>query len=286
MIDTINTIETVEPRRAQYGDTVLLVSKDRKQYVRTLTPGGDLTTHLGKILYDDLNGQAYGSAIRTHLNNLFYLLIPQMADLIAHARHETAIVQPKDLGYIALKLGVRPGIRVVEAGTGSGALTLVLASLVGDEGHVYSYERKAALFEVALKNLKRASVAHRVSFTVRDITEGFDQTGADALFLDVPTPWDYLVQARAALVGGGIFGAIVPTINQLIELVNALYAGAWFMIEVEELLLRSYKVTAARIRPDDEMVGHTGYLVFARAVNLALAKVGNDEPIEAGLDRF
>jgi tRNA (adenine57-N1/adenine58-N1)-methyltransferase len=254
-------------RRAAYGDTVLLVGKDRNQYIRTLTPGGNLTTHLGTIQYDALVGLAYGDAVRTHLDNLFYLLTPQVTDLIAHARHETAIIQPKDLGYIALKLGVRPGIRVVEAGTGSGALTVVVALLVGDAGHVYSYERKVALLEVATKNLNRAGVTHRVNFTVRDIAEGFDVTGADALFLDVPNPWDYLTQARAALTGGGAFGAIVPTINQLIDLVNALYTGPWFMIEVEELLLRQYKLTAARIRPDDEMVGHTGYLVFARAVN-------------------
>lgn len=256
-----------QTRRVAYGDTVLLVGKDRHQYIRTLTPGGNLTTHLGTIQYEALVGLTFGDAVRTHLDNLFYVLTPQVTDLIAHARHETAIIQPKDLGYIALKLGIRPGVHIVEAGTGSGALTVVLALLVGDQGHVYSYERKSALLDVATKNLRRAGVTDRVSFTVKDIAKGFDVTEADALFLDVPNPWDYLAQARAALTGGGTFGAIVPTINQLIDLVNALYAGPWFMIEVEELLLRQYKLTAARIRPDDEMVGHTGYLIFARAVN-------------------
>lgn len=256
-----------EQRRAGYGDTVLLVSKDRRQYVRTLTPGGELSTHHGNIPFANLVGLPYGSAVRTHLDTLFYLLIPQVTDLIAHGRHETAIIQPKDLGYIALRLGVRPGTRVVEAGTGSGALTVTLALLVGDDGHVYSYERKESLFDVARKNLTRAGVLDRVSFTLRDIADGFDQTGADALFLDVTNPWDYLTQAHQAVAGGGIVGAIVPTINQLIELSGALFAGPWFMVEVEELLLRKYKLTETRIRPDDEMVGHTGYLVFARAVN-------------------
>jgi tRNA (adenine57-N1/adenine58-N1)-methyltransferase len=252
---------------ANYGDTVLFAGKDRKNYVRTLSAGGDLTTHLGKIKFDDLIGKPYGSPIYTHLAHLFYMLVPQTADLIIHARHETAIIQPKDLGYIALKLGIRPGVRVVEAGTGSGALTLVLATLVGDNGHVYSYERKEQLLSVAGKNLTRAGVTHRITFTIRDIVEGFDVTDADALFLDVPNPWDYLVQAHAALTGGGVFGAIVPTINQLLDLVNAVYNGPWFMLEIEELLLRDYKITASRIRPNDEMTGHTGYLLFARAVN-------------------
>ncbi|HLY28228.1 MAG TPA: tRNA (adenine-N1)-methyltransferase [Aggregatilineales bacterium] len=258
---------TTHSLNAAYDDTILLASQDRKEYVRTLKPEGVLDTHRGVIRHADLVGKAYGSAVRTHLGHLFYLLRAQPTDLIAHARYETAIIQPKDLGYIALRLGIQAGTRVVEAGTGSGALTLVLALLVGDGGHVYSYERKAALLPVAEKNLARAGVTQRVTFTVRDIAEGFDPHEADALFLDVPTPWDYLPQARAALTGSGSFGAIVPTINQLIDLVHALYAGNWFMVEVEELLLRSYKITEARIRPQDEMVGHTGYLIFARAVN-------------------
>ncbi len=254
---------------ASYGDTILLVSKERDSYVRTLTLGSNLSTHLGNIKHDDLVGKPYGSAVRTHLDNLFYLLPPQPADLIAHARHETAIVQPKDLGYIALKMGVKAGSRVVEAGTGSGVLTMILAMLVGDAGQVVSYERKEALHTPVTKNLARAGVAHRVRLVVRDIAEGFDTTEADALFLDLTNPWDYLAQARAALAGGGVFGSIVPTMNQVIKLVDAMYQGPWFMIEVEELLLRQYKVMPARIRPDDQMVGHTGYLIFARAVNRA-----------------
>src|SRR5260370_37342408 len=121
---------TDELRRAAYGDTVLLLSKDRRQYVRTLAPGGALSTHLGNIPFDDLVGLPYGSPVRTHLDTLFYLLIPQVTDLIAHGRHETAIIQPKDLGYIALRLGIRPGTRVVEAGTGSGALNVLPPLLV------------------------------------------------------------------------------------------------------------------------------------------------------------
>jgi tRNA (adenine57-N1/adenine58-N1)-methyltransferase catalytic subunit len=260
------TEPATEPHLANYGDTVLLAGKDRKQFVRALTPGAEFTSHLGKILHDDVVGKPFGSPIKTHLGNLFYLLIPQIPDLIAHARHETAIIQAKDLGYIALKLGVHPGAKIAEAGTGSGALTLMLASLVGESGHVYSFERKAGMIEVALRNLKRAGLTERVTLTIRDITEGFGISGMDGLFLDVPTPWDYLPQARSTLIDGGMFGALVPTINQLIQLVEALYSGAWFMVEVEELLLRKYKITEARIRPDDEMVGHTGYLIFARAV--------------------
>ncbi len=254
------------PKQAAHGHTVLFASKDRKSYIRTLTPGGILTTHLGNIPFDTLIGLAYGSAIRTHLGNLFYLLIPNVEDLLHHGRHETTIIQPKDLGYIALKMGIQPGVSVIEAGTGSGGLTTWLALLVGDSGQVISYDRKPVNVEVAKRNLTRAGMVHRVAFKTRDIAEGFDETEADAIFLDVHNPWEFLTMARAALRGGGHFGAIVPTMNQVIDLLGALYVGAWFRIEVEELLLRSYKVLPARVRPEDRMVGHTGYLVFARAV--------------------
>lgn len=266
------------------GDVALFVSTDRKNYVRTISGDGSLDTHLGKIAYANLIGLDYGIQIQTHRGNSFFLLQPSFEDLLAHGRHETTIIQPKDLGYIAVKMNIQAGTRVVEAGTGSGGLTTWLAMVVGDGGHVYSYDRKAANIEVARRNLTRAGVAGRVTFQTRDIAEGVDQTDADAVFLDVTTPQDYLEVARAALIGGGHLGALVPTMNQVIDLVTALYAGAWFRVEVEEILMRSYKVVPARVRPEDRMIGHTGYLIFARAVQrgigAGLATENPDESVE------
>ncbi|MHB8625057.1 MAG: tRNA (adenine-N1)-methyltransferase [Aggregatilineales bacterium] len=265
-------------RLVMAGDTALFIGHDRKSYVRTLEPGGKLETHLGVIAYDDLIGKAaYGDRLKTHLGHLVYVLTPGIDDLLSHSRHATTIIQPKDLGYIALKLGIQSGSRVIEAGTGSGGLTLWLAQIVGDSGQVISYDRTPNAPEVARRNLSRAgeAVMRRVTFKTRDIALGLDETEVDALFLDVPNPWDYLAVARAALRGGGHFGALVPTTNQVVELIGGLYAGPWFRIEVEELLLRSYKVMPARLRPDDQMVGHTGYLIFARAVNAPTSDTAN-----------
>jgi tRNA (adenine57-N1/adenine58-N1)-methyltransferase len=250
-----------------YRDIVLLIGKDRRTFIRTVDEGKRFECHLGYINYDDMVGLPYGEQVPTHMGHKLFILPPHTDDIILHLQREGQIIYPKDLGYIMLKLGIRPGVQVIEAGTGSGALTLMLALLVGDEGHVYSYDRRPKMQERAIANIRRLGLLDRVTFHQRDIARGFDERDAHALFLDVREPWEYLSQARAALRGGGFFGAIVPTMNQVIQLIEPLYNGPWYLLEIEELLLRTYKTIPARVRPDEQMVGHTGFLVFARAVN-------------------
>lgn len=267
-----------------YGDTVLFVGKDRRAFIRTVTPGGRFECHLGYVLYDALVGTPYGAQVPTQIGHKVFVLAPNTDEIIRYLQRDGQIIFPKDLGYITLKLGIRPGLRVIEAGTGSGALTLVLALLLGETGHVYSYERKANMRERALQNLKRYGLQDRVTLHLHDVGDGFFEQDADALFLDLREPWVYLAQARAALRGGAMFGALVPTLNQVLELTNALYAGPWFFLEIEELLLRQYKTIPERIRPDEQMVGHTGYLVFARAVDRLPTAEWDGEPGEAAAD--
>jgi tRNA (adenine57-N1/adenine58-N1)-methyltransferase len=107
-----------------------------------------------------------------------------------------------------------------------------------------------------------------VEFTLRDIAEGFDETGVDALFLDVRKPWSYLDHVVAAMKDGGFFGAILPTMNQVMDLIRVMENQQTFgHIEVEEILVREYKAVPARLRPVDRMIAHTGYLIFARKVS-------------------
>jgi len=264
-----------------YGDLILIVGKDRRTFIRTVAEGQRFECHLGYIEFADLVGTPYGTQVRTNVGHKLFVLPPHTDDIIRHLQREGQIIFPKDLGYIALKLGVRPGIRLIEAGTGSGALTLTLALLVGDEGHIYSYERRPQMQERAIANLKRVGLLDRVTFHLRDIADGFEERNVQALFLDVRDPWDYLPQAREALRGGGFFGAIVPTANQIIQLTDRLYGGPWFMLEVEELILRPYKTIPARIRPDDQVIGHTGFLIFARAVEREERGEPEGEPVTA-----
>ncbi|NLF13166.1 MAG: tRNA (adenine-N1)-methyltransferase [Anaerolineaceae bacterium] len=260
-------------RAAQENDLVLIIGQDRKQFVVRLKAGGQLQTHRGVVAHDDLLGQSVGREVRSHMGYPFVVLEPSTFDLVQELKRTTQIMFPKDIAYVLMKLNVMPGSRVVEAGTGSGGLALALARAVGPDGRLYSYEARADILRLAEKNLEALGLASNVEFKLRDIGEGLDEQDVDALFLDLRQPSDYLEQAAAALKDGGFFGAILPTTNQVAELIYALEATRTFAhIEVEEILVRPYKAVPGRLRPADRMIAHTGYLVFARKVSREVAQ--------------
>jgi tRNA (adenine57-N1/adenine58-N1)-methyltransferase len=244
----------------------MLVSGDRKKFFVCLEPGGELQTHRGILHHDELIGIPWGSEIRSHLDLRYHIVEPTLRDVLLHIKRRSQIVYPKDIGYILLRLSVGPGKTVIEAGTGSGGLTTALSWAVGPEGRVISYDRREDMIALARKNLQRVGLEKRVDFRLRDIAQGFDESGADALFLDLPTPHLYLPQVHTALTNGGIFGAILPTTNQVSVLIDALNRHFFGMVDLCEIILRFYKPIPERIRPLDRMVAHTGYLIFARTV--------------------
>jgi tRNA (adenine57-N1/adenine58-N1)-methyltransferase len=262
-----NIIRGIIMNVAQENDLVLLIGQDRKQFVLRLRAGGQLQTHRGCINHDDLLGQPLGREIHSHLGYPFVVLEPSTFDLIKQLKRTTQIMYPKDIGYLLLKLNVMPGSRVIEAGTGSGGLTLALARAVKPDGRLYTYEIRADILKLAQANLESLGLADSVAFKLRDIAEGFDERDVDALFLDVRHPWAYLSNAVEALKDSGFFGAILPTTNQVSDLLRNMEAQQTFgHIEVEEVLVRPYKAVPTRLRPVDRMIAHTGYLVFGRKV--------------------
>ena len=262
---------------AQENDLVLLICPRGKRFIIRLKAGERQQTHIGIVWHDTLIGQPFGRKALSHLGKPFLVLEPSIHDLIKHTHRETQIVYPKEAGYILLKMSLYSGRRVIEAGSGSGGLTLVLARAVAPEGRVYSYENRPELQRNAIRNIERAGLSQHVDFKTRDIVEGFDESDVDALFLDVRTPWDYLAQARQALKGGGFFGSLVPTTNQVSDLIAGLERHRFGDIEVAEILLREYKPVAERLRPADTMVGHTGYLIFARKIDLEEVAIDNPQ---------
>ncbi|RIK37158.1 MAG: tRNA (adenine-N1)-methyltransferase [Chloroflexi bacterium] len=256
--------------QAAPGDLALLLTTDLKRYVVLLQPGRELHTHLGIFGYEGLVGQRWGGAVQSSLGHEALLLEPSLDDLIRHLRRGTQIIYPKDAAYIVHRLNLRAGCRVIEAGTGSGGLTTALAWAVAPSGVVYSYETRLETHRLAYKNLESVGLLPYVQLLHGDIKEGFQQTGVDALFLDVRTPWAYLDHVLAALRPAGFFAALLPTTNQVCELLAALDTRGFVDIAVEELLLRTYKPVPDRLRPDDMMNAHTGFLLFARACDSTL----------------
>lgn len=253
-------------RIAQENDRVLLISNKGKRYFVTLRAGDRFHTNQGTIAHDDLIGKPYGRVVRSHIGHTFVLLRPSLHDELMGLKRVSQIIYPKELGLILFHLDVRCGSRVIEAGTGSGALTMALANAVMPYGRVYSYESREEMLRVARRNLAEVGLEAYVEFYERDIAEGFDQTDVDAVFLDVREPWDYLPQVCQALMDGGFFGTLVPTTNQVSALLYELERYPFYDTRVMEVLLREYKPVPGRLRPQDVMVGHTGYLVFSRKI--------------------
>lgn len=251
---------------ARDGDLAELVGLRHKHFIITLQAGARFESHRGILQHDDLIGQLWGTQVFSHTGAPFFLLQPSLADLLIDLPRTTQILYPKDIGFILVTMGIGPGQIVMEAGTGSGAMTTALAFAVGSEGRVISYEVKPDVQNLARKNLTRFGLASHVDFKLRDIQEGFDETEADSFFLDVPNPYDYTSQVRTALKPGGFLCCLLPTFNQVEKTLQALRMDNFAFTEVCEILLRYYQPEPSKLRPTDRMVAHTGFLVFARRI--------------------
>jgi tRNA (adenine57-N1/adenine58-N1)-methyltransferase len=254
----------------QERDLVLLMAAGQKSYLITLRRGQQLHTHLGIFAHDDMIGQPWGTVVLSTLEQPALVLEPSLSDLMTHVKRGTQIIYPKDAAYLVHRLNLRAGSRVVEAGTGSGVLTTALAWAVAPLGKVYTYEMRPDTYQLARRNLERVGLLPYVEMSLGSIDGGFRQEGVDALFLDVRTPWEFLDAARAALKPGGFFASLMPTTNQVTDLLSAFDQHGFADVAVEELLLRAYKPISERLRPDENMNGHTGFLVFARCMPLGI----------------
>ncbi|MBE1424679.1 tRNA (adenine57-N1/adenine58-N1)-methyltransferase [Desulfomicrobium macestii] len=246
------------------GQLVMLLNANDKRYFVTAQEGQVMHTNEGLLHLDEVRAAGWGQQVMTHKGYPFTVMRPTLYDLVKSVKRRTQIIYPKEIGYIVMKLGIGPGCRIVEAGCGSGGLTTALAWLVGDTGKVYTYERREEFYTLCRQNLERIGLSHRVEQFHHDIAEGFQPHAADALFLDVREPCDYIHHIPNAVVPGAPVGFLLPTTNQVQDLLKSLQDGPFRQIEVVEIFLRHYKPVPERLRPEDRMVAHTGFLVFAR----------------------
>lgn len=264
--DPPRTPAPVHSSLTKANDLVLLVTGGGKRHLLRLQPGRQFHSHLGKIKHDDLIESPYGTTVYSQLGHALLLLEPSLDDAMTRIKRNTQIIYPKDAAIIVQRLNLRAGSTVIEAGTGSGGLAIALAWAIAPSGRVYSYEIREEHLEVARGNLRKMGLLAYVDLHHASILEGFRQKNVDALVLDVRTPWLFLEQAHASLRPGGFFCALVPTTNQVSELLRGLEEAGFADINVEEILVRKYKPVPDRLRPDDTMVGHTGFLTSARPI--------------------
>jgi len=246
------------------GDDVLLYLNRKRTYLVKVEKGKSFHTHKGFLQLDQLIGKPYGTRILSNTGTEFVILNPLLSDYIFKSQRKTQITYPKDVALIVMFSGIGPGSKVVEAGTGTGALTTALAHYVKPSGRVFSYEIRPEFTQTAMKNLKRANLLDHVELKNKDITQGIDETEVDAVVLDLATPWLVIPHAYSALTGGGALVSFSPTIDQVIKTVEALQQNNLIDIETIECIMRHMQAERGKTRPETLMTGHTGYITFAR----------------------
>jgi tRNA (adenine57-N1/adenine58-N1)-methyltransferase catalytic subunit len=248
-------------------DLAFLIDIKENARIVKIEAGKKFETHRGFILHDAMIGKPWGSLMYSSLGHPYLIVQPGTADLIRHIKRSSQVIFPKDSAYILMRLNIKPGATVLESGCGSGGLTLALATAVGASGRVYSQEIREDFIALTKRNMERVGLSQQVTFILGDGTQGFQVPDkVDAVFLDMPAPQTCIPQARAVLTDGGFFGSLVPTTNQVQEILRVLETSGFGLIDVEEIMTRNYKTVADRLRPRDRMIAHTGYLIFARAI--------------------
>ena len=251
------------------GDRVLLIDTRQRRYLITLGAGKQFHSHQGILDHDDLLGLTEGSFVITSGGSRLFVVRPTLADYVLKMPRGAQVVYPKDIGIILVYGDIFEGATVVEAGSGSGSLTLALARAVGPAGRVISYEIREDHHLTAVRNVEAwyegvGGKPENVELRLGDVFNGIPEHGVDRLVLDLPEPWRAVGPLTDALAPGGIVCCYVPTVPQVSAAVEALRAGGFGLVSTLETLIRTWNVEGQSVRPDHRMVAHTGFVVTAR----------------------
>jgi tRNA (adenine57-N1/adenine58-N1)-methyltransferase len=246
------------------GDLVLLCLDPRRTYMVKVEAGKTFHTHKGYVKLDELVGKDFGTTFQSSLGAQFTALKPSLTDYIMKSSRNTQITYPKDAALIVMFSGIGPGSRVVESGTGTGALTTALAHYVKPDGKVYTYELRSEFQKNAEKNLNRSNLLKYVEMKSGDVTLGIEERDLDAVVLDLATPWLVIPHAYEALKPSGTLVSFSPTIDQVVKATEALRENNFILIETVECIMRAMQVERGKTRPQTLMTGHTGYITHAR----------------------
>lgn len=251
----------------EQNDIVVLIDESLRKIIVDTNGKTDKIRGIGVIDPKTLVGNEYGQKLQIG-SKQFWLLVPSLQDKLQGLHRQAQIILPRDAAHILMNCSVEPGQIVLEAGIGSGSLTIALASAVAPNGSIISYDTRAEFIEHAMKNLKQANLTRYVTTKVRDVTAGIDDRNLDAVVLDIPNPWAAVAHAWTALKIGGYLCTYSPLISQVEQTVRAIEHYPFIECKTYENIQREMVVSTHGTRPSFEMLGHTGYLTFARKVTI------------------
>lgn len=249
------------------GEACLLFDSKGRRYLIELVPGTQFHHHHGLLPHDSIIGVEEGTTLRSSQGRPLVALRPRLADFALKMPRGAAVVYPKDTGAILVWADIKPGNIVVEAGTGSGALTMALARAVGKEGNVISYERREDHAELAGKRIRGffGVLPEQIDLRVGRVEEHLSQHRPDRIVLDLPEPWHSVPVAAKCLAPGGVFCCYLPTVPQVQQVRESLDAAGNFLDVMSfEVMMREWAIDGRSVRPSHRMIGHTGFITIAR----------------------
>jgi tRNA (adenine57-N1/adenine58-N1)-methyltransferase len=253
------------------GEKALFFDRKGRRYLVTLADEGQFHTHAGYVQHSEVIGQGEGVTVQATGGARYLVVRPTLSEFVLKMPRGAQVIYPKDLGPLLMLADIFPGARVLEAGVGSGALSMTMLRAGAD---IVGYEIRADFAARAVKNVVEflgADALARFRVEERDVYEGIDETGLDRVVLDLPEPWRVVKHAESALHAGGIFVSYLPTITQAAQLRETLADSAFGMAETVEVLERSWHIEGQSVRPDHRMVAHTGFLTAARLLGQTAA---------------
>lgn len=248
------------------GDKALLTDGRGRRYLLTLRTGSSFHFHRGIVQHDAMIGLPDGSRVTSTGGETLTVFRPTYADYVLKMPRGAQVIYPKDVAIVLMQADLYPGARVLEAGVGSGALTMGLLRAVGPQGEVIAYEQREDFAERARANIEEfMGKVDNLQIRMASIYESIENTEVDRVVLDLPEPWRALPQVKDVLRPGGIAAFFLPTILQVQRLTEDLQAdNRWTTVWTQETLTRTWHIEGQSVRPDHRMVAHTGFLTFAR----------------------
>lgn len=248
------------------GDLAVLYDRRSREYMAELKMSGLFESHLGNLEHSEIIGRPEGSWLPTSTGHLLLAFRPTRFQYALNMPRVATIVYPKDLGPIVTYSNIHSGATVVEAGSGSGALTITLSEIVGEQGHIYSYDIRDDMLTAAQSNLKKYNpICTNVTFRLADVSSHILEKNVDAVILDLPEPWEAVDLVADSLRSGATFLSFLPNISQVSDLVEKLKKHPEFsLIKIIEVMERPWDVSGRTMRPSHRMIGHTGFITTAR----------------------